>query len=364
MPSNAASDMKIGVIGGGIFGVTIAWLLAKHGYRVDLFEKETDILQAASSLNQLRFHRGYHYPRSKETIQSCIMSHASFMREYKDAVIGGGSIKYYYCVSKENSLTSANECSEIWKEFNLEHEQVDIDIIKKDKVEKIFEVKESSLDPVRLKRICRANLEKYKVNVMLNRTAGEDDLKNYDLAIIATYAMNNSLLKHIPQTQREYQFELCEKLVLKLGDKFRNKSMVILDGPFMCIDPYGASGLFLMGNVVHAIHNKNIGKYPEIPKEFINLLNKGVIKNPPVTNFKKFIEAASVFFHGIEEVKHIGSMFTFRTVLPKREYDDARPTLINKVTDNIYSVLSGKIGACVDTAEDVLKIADNMGKKI
>lgn len=356
--------MKICVVGGGIFGVTIAWLLAKHGYRVDLFEKEEDILQAASSINQLRFHRGYHYPRSKETIQSCIMSYASFMREYKDAIIDNSSTKYYYCISKEKSLTSADKCSQIWKEYKLEHKQVDLDIVKKDKVERIFEVKENLFDPVKLKEICWAKLKKYNVNVTLNRAAKQEDLRDYDLTIIATYAMNNFLLKHFPRAQSDYQFELCEKLVLKLGEKFRNKSIVILDGPFMCIDPYGTSDLFLMGNVVHAIHHRNIGKYPEIPQEFVNLLNKGIIKNPPTTNFKKLIESASEFFYGIEAAEHIGSMYIFRTVLPKREHDDARPTLINKVTDNIYSVLSGKIGACVDVAEKALKIADSIQKKI
>ena len=58
---------RVAVVGGGIFGCTTAWKLAKNGYEVDLFEKNDDIITQASSINQYRLHRGYHYPRSKET---------------------------------------------------------------------------------------------------------------------------------------------------------------------------------------------------------------------------------------------------------------------------------------------------------
>ena len=48
-------------------------------------------------------------------------------------------------------------------------------------------------------------------------------------------------------------------------------------------------------------------------------------------------------------------MYTFRTVLPNREHDDARPTLYKFESDNLISILSGKIGTCVDVAEDIVR---------
>ena len=64
-----------------------------------------------------------------------------------------------------------------------------------------------------------------------------------------------------------------------------------------------------------------------------------------------------MFFPGIkEEAEYIGSMFTIRTVLPNREHDDARPTIIKKIGDRLITVFSGKIPTCVDTAEEILKI--------
>jgi len=54
---------RVAVVGGGIFGISAAVKLAKH-FRVDLIAQNTDILMAASGLNQCRVHRGFHYPTS------------------------------------------------------------------------------------------------------------------------------------------------------------------------------------------------------------------------------------------------------------------------------------------------------------
>ena len=45
---------KVTVIGGGIFGCTTAWKLAKEGYNVTLYEKNDDIFTEASHINQYR----------------------------------------------------------------------------------------------------------------------------------------------------------------------------------------------------------------------------------------------------------------------------------------------------------------------
>ena len=71
--------MKIAVVGGGIFGVTAALTLSKN-FDVTLFEKSNEILKAASGSNQYRVHRGYHYPRSKDTVLGIKKSENSFKK--------------------------------------------------------------------------------------------------------------------------------------------------------------------------------------------------------------------------------------------------------------------------------------------
>lgn len=345
---------KIAVVGAGIFGVTTAWFLGKAGHYVDLYEKRGDILASTSGKNQFRLHRGYHYPRSEETIVACHEGEKKFRRVYSDSVIDAN--EHFYCIAKEGSLSTASQYLDVLKRNNLEYKTVYPTFINREKVELCVKARESVLDIEKLKETCWAKLKNYGVNVNLNKKVNYENLDDYDLVIIATYSLNNSLLNNFPQAQRDYQFELVEKLVLKLPEKFQNKSVTVMDGPFCVIDPFGATGLFLMGNVVHAIHKTNIGRLPDIPPQFKELLYKGIVKNPPITNFQKFIDFASDYFIGIEDAEHVGSMFTIRTVLPYREYDDARPTIVERVDDRTVTLFSGKIPTCIDAAEQILSI--------
>ena len=206
-------------------------------------------------------------------------------------------------------------------------------------------------DPYKLKSLVWEKLKQFSVNVNLNT---KFDKKNYDHVINATYSNLNEVIPE--EKQKNYQFELCEKPVLKLPISYKNKSVVIMDGPFMCIDPLGDTNYHVMGNVVHAIHSRNIGKYPVFEEKFNELLNKGIIKNPKITNINKFINSAKKFFKGIDKAKHIGSMYTIRTVLPNKEQDDARPTLVENIYGNIFNLFSGKIGTCVNAGNEIKKL--------
>jgi len=349
--------MKVAVIGGGIFGVTIATVLARNNCNVDLYERENDILTHASGINQYRIHRGYHYPRSSETILTCLRGEEDFKKMYGEAYLDDG-IEHYYCIAKEGSKISGTDCKKIFDRFGLEYDESDSGVVNNEKISFSARVKEFLFDPVVLKKLCWENLKQAGVNVLLNTEARKEELKGYDLMVVATYSENNYWLKEFPSFQKPYQYEICEKLVLKLPEKFMKKSVVILDGAFMCIDPFGRTGYHAMGNVVHAIHEQQVGNFVTVDEKYKSVLNKGVIENPPFTNFDKFIKSAAEYFPGIEEAKYIGSMFTIRTVLPFRDHDDARPTIVEQISDNLVTVFSGKIPTCVDAAQQVLNIVN------
>ena len=342
---------KVAVVGGGIFGCTTAWKLAENGYEVKLFEKNDDIISQASNINQYRLHRGYHYPRSKETAIQSQWGETSFIKEYGDAIVNG-NVEHYYCIAKEDSKVTAQQYKDFLNDMNLFYEEKSVDFIYKNVVDLVVEVKEFLFDPIKLKDICWDKLYDNNVDVVTNMEFKNSD--NYDYVINSTYANLNQILPE--EKQKDYQFELCEKPVIKLPEQYKNKSVVIMDGPFMCIDPLGDTGLHVMGNVVHAIHSTNIGKSPKYNAKFDDLLNKGIVENPVITNIDKFIESAKLFFKDIDKGKHIGSMFTFRTVLPNKDKDDARPTLVEKTTNKIFNIFSGKIGTCVNAADEILEV--------
>ena len=333
------------VVGGGIFGTTSAVALANNGYQVELHEELEDVMMAASDINQYRLHKGYHYPRSKETAQECLKGLYTFKRKYERSVVNG-DIEHYYAIASEDSKVSEFEYLAFLDDLELPYERVkplpNTDVT--------IKVEEELFDNYKLYEAVRDKLWSSGVEVLKNKTTTKDDFKGFDVVVIATYAKLNELLDE----KKWYQYELCEKPVVRLPKKYQGKSIVIMDGPFMCLDPYGERN-HVLGNVKHAIHTWNEGTEAFWPHEYTEYLNKGVIENPKHTKIDKFIETGKKFFKDFDKLKHIGSMYTIRTVLANRDHDDARPTLVNHEGDNVWSLFSGKIDTCVDAANELIR---------
>ncbi len=355
--------MKIAVVGAGIFGISVALRLSRAGYDVDLIEKNSDILQAASGINQYRLHRGYHYPRSFETSQSASAAEAHFRAEYGEAVVDHNN--HYYGIAREGSKVSAQEFQDFCRRCDLEFEKVSLPLLDEDEFQLIVKVRESLFDPGALYKICRDKLHNSSIKLKLNMTADHSIFSKYDRVINCTYANLNSLLHPDKHDKKKYQFELCEKPILKFSPQFRRTSIVVLDGPFMCIDPLGSTNLHVMGNVVHALHHTGTGHCLDIPPEYISVMNKGVVPAQNIQHISRindFIKSASQYIPEAVEAKHVGSMFTIRTVLPNVDHTDARPTLVEQVDDTLITVFSGKIGNSVIAAEEVLKLIQKKTK--
>ena len=336
---------KCSVVGAGIYGITAAIKLKTAGYNVDLIEGENDIMKAASGINQYRVHRGYHYPRSLDTIKSCKDNEQSFIKYYSRSIIREND--HYYSIAKEDSLITPKQYLTTLDKVGLEWE-----IVKTSpNCDLTIKVNEKLYDPHILKEICYNRIKGNGINLKLNTWASNNSLKDYKYNVYATY----SSLNNLTDKKQNYQFELCEKPLFKLPNKYKNKSLVIMDGPFMCCDPYANTDYHLGGNVVHAIHVSNIGKNPEIPPPYKRYINKGLIKKPKYTNVDRFIESAKKFFPEIEKSKHIGSMYTIRTVLPYKDNTDERPTIVDK-QDNNFILFSGKVGNCVEAANEIKEL--------
>ena len=338
------------VIGGGVFGLTSAIELSNNGYLVDVKEKSNTIMGGASSINQYRLHKGYHYPRSKETAQECLDGLYSFKRKYQDCVVNG-DITHMYSIASEDSLINGDEYREFLDDMKLSYEErepmpnCDLTIV----------ADEELFCPKKLTESLEKKIQSSYINVELNTEVIDLEYwkKEYDVVVIATYSDINQLL----DDKKWYQFELCEKPVVKLPKIFENTSIVIMDGPFMCLDPY-QDEYHVLGNVKEAIHVWNEGTEPFWPHEYTKYLNKGLIKNPKpeLTKIDKFIESGVKYFGDeFRDLEHIGSMYTFRAVLANRDHDDARPTLVNHEGDNVYTLFSGKIDTCVNAGRELMR---------
>jgi hypothetical protein len=347
------------VVGAGVFGVTIAVWLARAGHEVDLYERSNEILAGASFANQYRLHRGYHYPRSAETALQSRLAEPVFIEEYAEAVIDGDD--HYYCFARSDSKTSCEQFERFCLDVGLEYEPVKLDLVDSSLIEGTYKVKERLIDITALTRLCHANIERSRVNLRLGTNFQSGMSRRYDLTVVATYSRLNSVLPDGDNGRRHFQFEVCEKPVVELPPQFRGKSVVIMDGPFMCFDPVGHSDRFVLGNVVHAIHATNVGAEPEVSELIAPMLDRGVVERPAVTNIERFLEHGSRFIPGLRDAKHLGSMYTVRAVFPNTDDTDKRPTQVTDLGNGFVSVFSGKIGTCVDAANDVVRIVDSLG---
>ena len=327
------------IVGGGIFGCQTGIQLAKKGYNIQIQEEKDDLCECSSAINQYRIHAGYHYPRSNETARDCLNSSALFKKSFRTAMIE--NVNSFYSIAEEGSLTSSAQYLKFLKALNLPHDKQS----PLRQCELTVSVEEDLFDPIVLKESLKSRIYSMGVQVLLNTTNNYASASDFDYIVYAVYKNTGSVLKE------KFQFEVCEKPVVKLDEKFCNISHVIMDGPFMCIDPLGNTGYHVMGNVRHAIHSTNIGEKPVIPKELSDYIDAGIIKDPPHTKFEAFKKMFKEFFGNKNEIRHIGSMYTVRTVLPYREKDDARPTQVHRLSKNEWIIFSGKIVTSVELSK-------------
>ena len=119
--------MKIAIVGGGFFGTASA-IKIKEKFKkaeIHIYEQLNDILLGASGKNQFRWHRGYHYPRSQETINECLKSYSSFKKYLGECILKSDN---YYAISKYNSLTDEEKFRNICRENKLSIKEANLKV--------------------------------------------------------------------------------------------------------------------------------------------------------------------------------------------------------------------------------------------
>ena len=345
--------MKIAIIGSGFFGATIALELSKS-HEVDLFEKEKDILNGASKINQFRFHLGFHYPRSKKTINEIKASYKLFINFFSNKVFG--KTKNYYSISSEKSKINYKKYLKFLKNSNLEYKI----IYKKkqfDKISNFILTNEKILNYFLFKKIIKKKIKNSKINLFLNSKFTEKNIKNYDKVITCCYSENNEILKNLGvKKSKRYQYQLVEKILIKLPRQYKNKSYVIMDGKFVCLDPYLGTKYHLLSDVKHSKIEIVKKKFPIFNSYQKKYLNNKINKNVKISNFNKFIKHSSNYLPFLKEAKYIGSYFIVRMLKPNVEKTDERTGEIQILNNKIISIFSSKWNTSVYIAQKLKNI--------
>jgi D-amino-acid oxidase len=129
---------------------------------------------------------------------------------------------------------------------------------------------------------------------------------------------------------------------------------MVIDGKFVSLDPYLGTPYHLLIDV----HNSKIeiikkGYFPKFKDFRKKYLNKGIVKNIKVSNFKNFIYRCSKYLPFIKDAKYVGSFFVTRTLNINKERTDERLNNIIRYNKKIYAILSGKWNTSVGLANNL-----------
>jgi len=365
--------MRVAVVGGGLFGCTVAIHAVRAGHEVHLYEaNERGLMRAASTINQYRLHLGYHYPRSPETVQECRASERSFLEEYGQAVTDRG--QHLYSVARNGSKVSGTDYVKFLAANHLPYVLIENEPhINGEMVDVVIGADEKRIIPHRLQAVVEAKMRQafghlYFKHVHIGEPAPATLRRDFDKVVIAAYAGTNQVAEELGCRQTVYQYEVVEKPIVRLlPEALGETGIVVMDGPFGCVDPrWPGGGDYVLGHVEHAIHNRNVGTEPEIPEYLADYIDGGFIREPRGTHFAEFIEAGSEYVPALRGAVHFASMFTVRTVLPDVDATDARPTMVEALDDKVIRVFAGKLSSCVDAAQQVVAQLDEdvrSGKK-
>ncbi len=348
---------KICIIGAGLFGTTLALVLAKNkNIKIDLYDKKSDILSDTSLKNQQRFHLGYHYPRSKKTVSEIKQSSVDFIRFYGNNIFG--STQNIYAISNKSSKLNF---SQYCKKLNY----LGLKVVKKNYtffsnlIENSIITNEKNLDYFKIKDIIKKKIkESSKINLKLKNTVTKKDIVNYDKVIICTYSNNNYLLKKLGVNQNilmKKRYELVEKIVVKMPKELKTKSVVILDGNFLNFDPFIGTNYHLLSSVKESkveIIKSIFPSFKNIKKKY---LKNNFIKDIKNSNFKNFIKFGKEFVPLIAKARYIKSTYVTRCVDISKNSQN-RKTTLKFYGDKIITVFSGKWNNCVSVSERINKL--------
>jgi hypothetical protein len=335
---------KVAVVGAGVYGSTIALRLSQDGFCPIIFDP-LGVLNAASCINQLRVHRGYHYPRSPETITETQEAVGQFLAEYGEALVG--NIDCYYSIPFAGSFTSSEKFELVCQKYCLSAQPVTPSWIDFNFIDKCYLVDEFLYDPSLLRKIVCKRLSVAGIPIV-EKIFNSNLRDKFDHVVYATYGSPGS---------RELLFDrvklqVAEKVLVRLPSELKGKSLVVIDGPFTAFDPYGNTGLFQFGSAKYTNHWSTCDQTELIPSKYKNILYGKRFEKVDFTKFDLMRNEASHAVPLASKAEYVGSKFTLRLTEDAPDTDRRILRVVEGAKGDIH-VFSGKVVSAVKAAKIV-----------
>jgi hypothetical protein len=343
---------RVGIIGGGIFGLSCAIHLDKL-YDVTVFEQSGQVLSGATYANHNRHHYGFHYPRSAKTAIQCLQSSSEFEEIYSDSIVW--DFNNYYCVSKNNSKTTPEDYIAFCDELGLEYHESwpKTGILDRDNIALCLKVREGVYDFPILKKtiekrlsntstiqvayhskVIDGNLLENGIKSLHVKNRAEENVYEFDIIINAMYANYNRFCAWYSLPKRLFQFNLQELDIIRLPTLEKRIGVTIQDGPFASILPLGRTDEYLLAHV------ETSQLIRDVSDNTIPLMNRvGYIES----NWQHIKESCSEHIPIIQSAEYVRSIFVDRVVDGTMLDDDSRLTDITDHGNGCWSIFAAKV---------------------
>ena len=340
--------MKIAIIGGGFYGCYFAKKLNekfKDKVKIEIFEKNNDLLNEAGKNNQYRLHKGFHYPRSASTIKQTIKGSKIFAKEFRNFIdIPEDNI---YLIHKKSKINFKNYLK-IYNKFKIKYKVLDlkkIPYIKDcDEFQGAINTQEGvilidKLLPF-LKKKIKSNCKIFKNTkiIYIDQKKGvlldenKKEYKYFHHIINTTYTEPNIGNKNL----YKIKYELAA--IIKTKNPYKKKiGITIMDGPFVSLYPCNESY-----SSISSVKFTPIKKFKYIKdlRNFESILNnqkKISIRNKIINHAKHFLKL-DLNLNSLSKL-----IIAPKTKLLK-DHNDQRTTDY-KVNGRIISIMCGKLDA-------------------
>ena len=361
------------VLGAGIFGLYAAKRLIEKGYKVAVLEYDSRVFSRASSINQARVHKGYHYPRSYTTAIKAASYFDKFSRDFAFAI--NSEFRKVYGIAREFSLTSGDQFQMFCRNANIPCQEIDVqDYFQPYLVEKAFETQEYAFDADRIRDYFLKELTThpelslvYNIRIQDVEISGDNYIVNTNqgsfsagTVINATYASINQVLEQFGHSKFDIKYEISEMILCDVSANLKDTGLTLMDGPFFSVMPFGLRGCHSLTSVTFTHHKTSFETLPSFPCQGHNpdcspksLENCSTCPARPKTSWASMRQLAKKYLNPETELTYIESLFSIKPILQAARQDDSRPTIIKEHSrgPRFLSVLSGKINTIYDLDE-------------
>lgn len=356
---------KVAVIDGGIFGCSCGIDLARSGFEVIVFERDSNILTGASTVNHLRHHYGFHYPRSRETVGEIKHARRSFESEYGDSL--SESFPDFYGVSNKNSKTSPKEFLDFCDSLRLPYkiEWPEERFMDRARIGVCIRTPEKVYDPDILRAMIFQKIRTLPLELRLGHkvwggkivgkrkilevSAGErQGEEEFDYLVNATYSNFNRFNLWFGFPRKNLQYELVELLELAIPCSPKI-GLTIMDGEFSSLLPRGEKGTFTLGHVDASILRRVSGS---------DIDPNDITSGQKQSNRVEILRRGASDFPFLAEAIVLGSLYVTRVVKANVDSTDERPSEITEYGNQVYSIFGGKVITCFDIAKKLRRLIE------